>query len=181
MQDSGSCTTWISADKHLRIESFTYLSVMKHIQPIAGIVFLLLTASLFLPYKTQFDTSYGKLFPLTPVLPVQYISGLSIPATYPPVIASLLAAISLLIVRNTGTAIIGLVLSCVALLFLGYLAFFLTFELTFFGTPRNPKLGAGYFAALTITIGFVVLMIVHLVKTSRNGTKNTVREDVLDA
>jgi hypothetical protein len=151
---------------------------MKLAHIFTAIAALLLAGTLFLPYQTRLSYEFS-LFSSTPLggLPTRtYIAGLELPETWPPAIALFLVAVSLFISRQLATAIIGLVLSCLMLLYMAFLAFILTFQL--FGPSKD--LGIGYFLALLVVVGFLPLMIVHLSKTIRKGREVKVREDVLD-
>ena len=151
---------------------------MKLAHIFTGIAALLLAGTLFLPYQTRLSYNFD-LFStaVSNELPKRvYAAGLSLPETWPPVIILFLVAVSLFITRNVATAIIGLVLSCLMLLYMAFLAFILTFSL--FGGSK--ELGSGYFAGLLIVTGFLPMMIVHLSKTIRKGKRVKVREDILD-
>lgn len=156
---------------------------MKLAHIFTAIAAALIAGTLFLPYQSRLSYNMNWFFSSTSAntLPTrEYIAGLSLPETWPPAIAIFLIAVSFFIARNTATAIIGVVLSSLLLLYMAFLAFILTFELNFFGSSSSKELGIGYFAGLLIVVAFLPLMIVHLSKTIRGGKQKIAREDVLD-
>lgn len=84
-------------------------------------------------------------------------------------IATLALCIGIIKIKeNLATSIISMILSFINLLYMAFLGFILTLNLSFFGGgPRNLELKGGFFLSVLAGIYFLAIMIAHLVAVIR--------------
>jgi len=138
--------------------------------------------SLFLPW-TKHDLYTGGLFSTLSLVKTDVIkAGLYYEGTYVVLLAMIIISAVQLIIRNLGTAIIGLVLAVGQVLYMPLLAFGLTF--TLFGSERNIELQIGYYiCALSVVVyfGFAIWNLVYVNRKRKSKTEKLIpNEDLLD-
>lgn len=147
------------------------------------IIPLLMTGSLFLPV-VKYDVYTGGFFS-TNTLMTENVkeNGLNNLFCYFPLFMALLTTLIANVSRVPGTAIAGLVIMSVTVLYMPFEAFILTF--TLFGAHRNKEVDIGFYLMLLSVLGFVTLMIIETVKRRRAKKRNTMSDimntsDLLD-
>jgi hypothetical protein len=140
-------------------------------------------ASLFLPYK-EYDLYYSNgIFGAGSLKEsgVQEV-GINLIESIIPLIILILTSFMVLIARNLATAIVGLILSILLVLYLPFEAFILTF--TLFSPKKDVHVDIGFYISALAILSYLVFTILHLIQVSRERKKTVkikaVETDLLD-
>jgi hypothetical protein len=146
---------------------------------IIGVVFV----SLFLPYK-EYDLHYNNGIFGSGGLKESGVqeSGINLIESIVPLIVLILTSFMALIARNLATAIVGLILSILLVLYLPFEAFVLTF--TIFSPKKDVHVQIGFYISVLAILSYLVFTILHLIQVSRERKKTVkvkaVETDILD-
>lgn len=140
-------------------------------------------ASLFLPYK-EYDLYYSNgIFGAGSLKETDVQeAGINLIESIIPLIILILTSFMVLIARNLATAIVGLILSILLVLYLPFEAFILTF--TLFSPKKDVHVDIGFYISVLAILSYLVFTILHLIQVSRERKKTVkvkaVETDLLD-
>ena len=140
-------------------------------------------ASLFLPYK-EYDLYYSNgIFGAGSLKEADVQeAGINLIESIIPLIILILTSFMVLIARNLATAIVGLLLSNLLVLYLPFEAFILTF--TLFSPKKDVHVDIGFYISLLAILSYLIFTILHLIQVSRERKKTVkvkaVETDLLD-
>ena len=140
-------------------------------------------ASLFLPYK-EYDLYYSNgIFGAGSLKEADVQeAGINLIESIIPLIILILTSFMVLIARNLATAIVGLILSILLVLYLPFEAFILTF--TLFSPKKDVHVDIGFYISLLAILSYLIFTILHLIQVSRERKKTVkvkaVETDLLD-
>lgn len=146
---------------------------------IIGIVLV----SLFLPYK-EYDLYYSNGIFGSGAMQEAGVqeAGINLIESIIPLIVLILTSFTVLISRNLATAIVGLILSILLVLYLPFEAFVLTF--TIFSPKKDVHVQIGFYISVLAILSYLVFTILHLIQVSRERKKTVkvkaVETDLLD-
>lgn len=138
----------------------------------------LLLLCLFLPHL-KYDLYQGGFFSNRTLIRKGVVeSGFKNIYSYVPVFFAVLCCVLVNVYRVVGTAIAGLVLMALTLLYMPIEGFSLVFDL--FGPKSNQTLEIGYFLKVLLVAGYLAFMIVELVLRvrERRRTRKNVQTNV---
>lgn len=139
--------------------------------------------SLFLPHL-EYDLYTGGLFNSNELIEENiHENGLKNWFSFVPLITAIGTLLLANLYRSLGTAITGLVIMTLTLVYMPLEAFALTFDL--FGPRKNETVQIGYYLKALFVLGYIVFMIVEVIKRAKERrqvkkAKFSTESDLLD-